>query len=120
MSEMQLAAIAAIEEQQRGHNKDQVWCVGEQLKDICRREEHSAELIATDLKENKAMSIAAAEKKIAERARKNKVGNSGCVSPYEAEEILRAFYGLGDPGEPEQVQVESSESKIIDLADFLI
>lgn len=120
MSDMQMAAIAAIEEQQRGHNKDQVWCVGEQLKDICRREEHSAELIATDLKENKDMSIVAAEKKIAEQARKNKVGNSGCVSPYEAEEILRAFYGLGEPGDPDPIPQETAESKVIDLADFLI
>lgn len=120
MSDMQMAAIAAIEEQQRGHNHDTVWMVGEQLKDICRREEHSAELIATDLKENKAMSIVAAEKKIAERARKNKVGNCGCVSPYEAEEILRKFYGLGEPGETEPVQDEAGDSKIIDLADFLI
>lgn len=120
MSDMQMAAIAAIEEQQRGHNKDQVWCVGEQLKDICRREEHSAELIATDLKENKAMSIVEAEKKIAEQANKNRVGNRGCVSPYEAEEILRKFYGLGETGAPAPTPREESNSKIIDLADFLI
>ena len=120
MSDMQMAAIAAIEEQQRGHGHDTVWMVGEQLKDICRREEHSAELIATDLKENKAMSIVAAEKKIAERARKNKVGNCGCVSPYEAEEILRKFYGLGEPGAPAPDLCEEPDRKIIDLADFLV
>lgn len=120
MSELQMAAIAAIEKQQVGHGHDSVWMVGEQLKDICRREERSAELIATDLKENKAMSIAEAEKKIAAQARKNKVGNCGCVSPYEAEEILRKFYGLGEPGDPDPVPQETAESKIIDLADFLI
>ena len=119
MSEMQMAAIAAIEEQQRGHEHDNVWMVGEQLKDICRHEERSAELVAIDMKENENLSLVAAERKIAERAKKNKVGNCGSVSPYEAEEILREFYGLGEPGEKEPVPQEKEESKIIDLADFL-
>ena len=39
------------------------WLVAEQLKDICRREPHSAEILAQDL-ENASMSITEAEKKI--------------------------------------------------------
>ena len=38
------------------------WLVAEQLKDICRREPHSAEILAQDL-ENASMSITEAEKK---------------------------------------------------------
>ena len=40
----QKAAIAAIEKQQP-KNRGTVWCCGEQLKDICRREPDSAALI---------------------------------------------------------------------------
>ena len=122
MNEVQKLAIAAIEKQQEGRKRDTVWMAGEQLKDICRREAHSAQIILEDL-ESKDMAITAAEKKIAERARANKQGNCGCVSPWEAEEILREFYGLGVPAEelPEQEEDQSvrREGKILDLADFM-
>ena len=122
MNEVQKLAIVAIEKQQEGRKRDTVWMAGEQLKDICRREAHSAQIILEDL-ESKDMAITAAEKKIAERARANKQGNCGCVSPWEAEEILREFYGLGVPAEelPEQEEDQSvrREGKILDLADFM-
>lgn len=92
MTEAQRAAIAAIESQQpQKHNT--VWMAGEQLKEIARSEPGSAELLAKDLA-GKGMTIADAEKKIAELARKNRDGNCGCVSSEEAEDVLRAFYGL--------------------------
>ena len=78
MTEAQMAAIAAIESQQpQKHNT--VWMAGEQLKEIARSEPGSAELLAKDLA-GKGMTIADAEKKIAELARKNRDGNCGCVS----------------------------------------
>lgn len=121
MTEVQIAAIQAIEKQQAGLKRNTVWMVGEQLKDICRREEHSAQIILEDLG-NEKMALKDAEKKIAEQARKNKVGNCGCVSPYEAEEILREFYGLGVPAEEAQAeemdQRPKRDDKLIDLADF--
>ena len=122
LNEVQRQAIAAIEKQQAGRKRDAAWMVGEQLKDICRRESHSAELIVADL-ENPKMALAEAEKKIAERARANKQGNCGCVTPWEAEEILREFYGLGGaieetPAE-EYDQRSTREGKILDLADFM-
>ena len=84
MTEAQRAAIAAIESQQpQKHNT--VWMAGEQLKGIARSEPGSAELLAKDLA-GKGMTIADAEKKIAELARKNRDGNCGCVSREEAEE----------------------------------
>lgn len=127
MTNIQMAAIAAIEAQQKGRKRDAVWMVGEQLKDICRREEHSAQLIAEDLK-SEGMSLAAAEKKIAARAKANKVGSCGCVTPFEADEILREFYGL--PGAPASSGVTAAPIRevpglapaprnIIDLTDFL-
>lgn len=95
-------------------------------------EPRSAELIAQDL-ENKDMSITAAEKKIKAFADKNKTGNFSCVTPAEADRILREFYGLPEPAEgptdpiANQPPVPSSRPEpeppayreIINLDDFL-
>lgn len=109
-------AIAAIEGQQP-KERSAVWMVGEQLKDMVRGNEAAAALLLTDLTQNKEMTLAAAEKKIAERAKKNKVGNCGCVTPAEAEDILREFFGL--PGREEENPRRKEERKVVDLADFL-
>lgn len=112
MTEAQRAAIAAIESQQpQKHNT--VWMAGEQLKEIARSEPGSAELLAKDLA-GKGMTIADAEKKIAELARKNRDGNCGCVSSEEAEDVLRVFYGL-----PQRGEAREEAPKVLDLADFL-
>lgn len=109
-------AIAAIEAQQPKEHSA-VWAAGEQLKDMIRGNESAAEILLTDLRENKEMTLAAAEKKIAERAKKNKVGNCGCVTPAEAEDILREFFGL--PGREKENPRRKEERKVVDLADFL-
>ena len=119
-------AIAAIEAQQKEvKERRPQWMVGEQLKDICRREPASAELIAQDLTV-KEMSITEAEKKIKAFADKHKTGNFACVTPMEAEKILREFYGLpipaGDTSAPAAVKKcseEKNERKIVDLSAFL-
>lgn len=98
MTEYQEKAIAAIEAQQAKLNgRSPQWMVGEQLKDICRMEPRSAELIAQDL-ENESMSIKEAEKKIKTFADGHKTGNFSCVTPMEADRILREFYGLPAAG----------------------
>lgn len=107
--------IAEIEAQQPKEHST-VWMVGEQLKDMIREDEAAAELLLADLKNNKDMTLAAAEKKIAERAKKNKIGNSGCVSPAEAEDILREFFSLPARGEARKPM---AERKVLDLADFM-
>ena len=122
-------AVAAIEAQQaKVAARSAPWMVGEQLKDICRREPASAELIAQDL-ENEQMSITEAEKKIKAFADKHKTGNFACVTPIEAEKILREFYGLPETGEivgsaecdsgkQEGEHRNSSVRKVIDLDAF--
>ena len=122
-------AIAMIEKQQEAVKpRSAQWMVGEQLKDICQREPHSAELIAQDLEVEK-MSITEAEKKIKAFADANKTGNFACVTPVEAEKILREFYGLPEPFEDggaadrgeesqEDERRNSSARKVLDLSDF--
>lgn len=89
------------------------WMVAEQLMDICRREPESAALIAQDL-DNPEMGIVQAEQKIKAYADAHKTGNFSCVSPAEAEDILRKFYGLPKPGAEQRPQAAVS----VDLADF--
>lgn len=78
--------------------ENQVWMVGEQLKDFCRSCERDAEIILQDL-EVPEMTLANAEKQIAAYAKSKKVGNCGCCPPKKAEEILRKFYGLPERDE---------------------
>lgn len=109
-------AIALLDEQQKNvKDRSPQWMVAEQLKDICRREPQSAELIAQDL-ENPQMSITEAEKKIKAFADGHKTGSFSCVTPAEADRILREFYGLPDPS---AAPAPSSGAQVIDLADFL-
>ena len=126
MNESQTKAIAALEAQQaKVKDRSPQWMVAEQLKDICRQEPRSAELIAQDL-QVEAMSITEAEKKIKAFSDAHKTGNFGCVIPAEADRILREFYGLPEPEAapaPESVPAAppppAQQRKIVDLADFL-
>lgn len=111
-----------IEAQQKGKENTDVWMVGEQLKDICRREPACESILSVDL-DGKAMSLANAAAKIKAYADNQKrTGNCVCVPPNVAEGILREFYGLPEAGAamptPEPVQVSASP-KILNLADFL-
>lgn len=118
-------AIAAIEEQQaKVKARSAHWMVGEQLKDMIRREPGIAELIAQDLTAG-GMSLTAAEKKINVFADKHRTGNFACVTPAEAEGILREYFGL-PKAEDDLSTVSRSPSPegeakaegVIDLADF--
>lgn len=116
---IQEQAIALLEAQQaKVKPRSPQWMVGEQLKDICRMEPKSAELIAQDL-ENEAMSITAAEKKIKAFADGHKTGNFSCVTPAEAENILREFYGLTRPDEVKPAASPAPTQKLVDPFDFL-
>lgn len=111
-------AIELLEEQQRKvKERSAPWMVAEQLKEICRREPHSAEILTQDL-ENASKSITEAEKKIKAYADMHKTGRFACVTPAEADAILREFYGLGSIAGV--APAEDSSPKILNLADFLL
>ena len=91
---MCMSAVEKIERQQaKEKGRTAAWMVGEQLKDMARREPESAELLDKDL-DIPEMSIQQAEKKIKAYADAHKTGSFACVTPAEAERILREFYGL--------------------------
>lgn len=119
MNRAQTMAIEAIDAQQKKLRSGSApWCVGEQLKEICRREPASAELLEKDLRVPE-MDLRHAEKKIKEWADGHRSGSFAFVSPQKAEEILRTFYGLNAVGEDCVPENHGGVSDIIDLADFL-
>lgn len=117
-------AIAAIEEQQaKVKARSAPWMVGEQLKDMVRREPGIGELIAQDLTVG-GMSLEKAEVRIKAFADKHRTGNFACVTPAEAEGILREYFGLPKAEEDLSTASRSPSPEgeagtgVIDLADF--
>lgn len=78
---------------QQPKERTPVWMVGEQLADIIRHNLAAQEIVSRDL-DTAGMSLADCEKKIKAYADKHKTGNFACVIPYEAERIIREFYGI--------------------------
>lgn len=116
-----MTVFEMIATQQKGKENTAEWMVGEQLKDICRREPHCEAILLEDL-QNADMSLAKAEGKIKAYADKQKrTGNRVCVPPNVAEKIIREFYGLGDLDEKTVADKEQTvqKTKILSLEDFL-
>lgn len=109
-----------IAEQQKGHETEPRFMIGEQLKEIAEREHLSAELLERDL-EIEEMNLEAAEKHFQEYADRNHgKAKAFCITPKVAERLLREFYGLPIPEEnaPEKKEADSSAG-YIDLSSFL-
>ena len=110
-----------ITRQQEGKEGSPAWMVGEQLREICRAEPHSAELLLRDLAD-KSMDLTAAAGKIKAWADKQKRhGNCVCVPPNVAEGILREFYGLpgrADAAEAAPEKKGSESPELLDLDSF--
>ena len=109
-----------IAEQQRGHEDEPRFMIGEQLKEIAERETRSAEILEQDL-EIKEMSLEGAEKHFQAYSDKQS-GKKGtfCITPKVAERLLREFYGLPIPEENALEKKEAGSSvEYIDLSSFL-
>ena len=119
MNAVQEQAIQAIEAQQaKVKERSPQWMVGDQLKDICRLEPRSAELIVQDL-QVKEMRITEAEKKLKAFADAHKTGSFACVTPVESDRILREFYSLPAAGEAAQATApEQASDNVLRLEDF--
>ena len=108
-------AIAAIEAQQaKEKGRTAPWMVGEQLKELLQHEPEAAELILQDLTTG-GMSLRGAETKIKAFADAHKTGTFACVTPAEAEKILREYFGLGERAATAKPK---TEGMVIALEDF--
>ena len=88
------------------------------------RDAGAAGILAGDLANNKVMSLVHAERQIKAWVDKNHKGNVGVCTPKKAEEILRAFYGLGEAASAGgnaagNRGLQSTAKDELDLEDFL-
>ncbi len=107
--------IEKIEAQQAGNEGTTIFAVGEQLKEICKESEHNAQLVYEDM-QGSGMTISDCEAKIrafADKLHKAHPGKAIGVSPFEADKIIREFYGLGGKAAVEEKAPE------INIDDFL-
>ena len=113
-----------IRAQQGVEGKD-VWMIGEQLLEIAEREPASAELLEKDL-EVTAMSLpeaAKAMKAFADEKHRKIKGNFVCVTPKEADGVLRKFYGLPEKTDTPVIEKGMSAEPVEDdfgLLDLLL
>lgn len=110
--EKALEVIKAQQAQEKGRTAP--WMVGEQLTELLQHEPEAAELILQDLTTG-GMSLRGAEQKIKAFADAHKTGNFACVTPAEAEKILREYFGLAERVAKEKPK---PEGKVIALEDF--
>ena len=114
-----MTVFEKIEALQKGIENTAPWMVGEQLKDICRREPDVQEIVLQDLAMS-GMSLKDCEKQIKAWADKHKSGSCCCVPPNVAEDIIRKFYGLPEAKTmPEETQEAAPTGKVLDLSAFL-
>lgn len=114
-----MTVFEKIEVLQKGIENTAPWMVGEQLKDICRREPDVQELVLKDL-EMSGMGLKDCEKQIKAWADKHKSGSCCCVHPKVAEDIIRKFYGLPEAKTmTTETKTAASARKVLDLSAFL-
>ena len=106
--------VEIITAQQKGHENEDVFGIGEQLKDMAKGNDKITELLINDLT-TKGMELTDAAKMFKKhadgiRGKKNVV----CITPKVAHELLRKFYGL--PEAQDEVSIIEPD---IDLSDFL-
>ena len=90
-----------------------------QIWDICRSNDDWCKIVAEDL-DNPEMSVQKCEDTIREAANKKHKklgGNGAAISPDEAENIIRKFYGLPERELPEDPFAESEETATEQPAD---
>ena len=110
---MKMNVFEIIEQQQKGHENEPRFAIGEQLKEMCRRDPAVAEMVAQDL-EKEEMSLEAVEKHFHDYADKNHGSKKVfCITPVVAEQLIRKFYGLSAEAPVQQ------EGDFLDLSSFL-
>ena len=99
-----------IEKMQKGHEGTDVFFCGEQLKDIVGNNAKQAEIVLKDFEAGMDIKKCAAEiKKLADQKKKNIKDNCVVVSPKEAEEVIRKYYGLNEEAKKDSLFIDLEE-----------
>lgn len=124
MTEIQKQVITEVKKLQPAKAEGPVWLVGEQIKDIVRREPDSAATILEDIS-GKNACLAEIEREISKYAR----AHSGCCDPFRAENIIRKYFGIPEREAPKDEDEEEAgastrttvkvSAKVVNLEDFL-
>lgn len=94
--------------------------IGEQLKDICRRDPVCESILLEDLQDPNR-GLKAADKMLYDWGKKQAKGKAGCgISGRTAEKLLREFYGLPEAGAAAPAaEKPAPASMVLDLSAFL-
>ena len=114
-------AIELIEKQQSGKDNTPAFVIGLHLIDMMKQDGRIEAILEEDLK-NPEMSLENCAKKLqaeADNIHKQTKRNPVCLTPLQAEKIIRKFYGLPDPEDIPQLAPAPEPSGIIDLEDLL-
>jgi len=88
---------------QQGQKGTSKWMIGEQLKDILRREPDLAHLVEEDLETLSLDGCAEAMRRKADELHKETGGRCVCIPPDVAEAVIRKYFGLPEAGAPAPV-----------------
>lgn len=114
--------VQEIEYQRLRKEDKPEFTVGEQLLEMARNQPELAELLAEDLAvpEMNLTAAAAEIRKYADEKHKKSGGKCVCVTPKEAETVLREFYHLPEADAATDSRPPAGfTAPIVDLADFL-
>ena len=114
-------AIELIEKQQRGKDNTPAFVIGLHLIEMMKQDGRIEAILEEDL-QNPEMSLENCAKKLqdaADQIHRETKKNTVCLTPMQAEKIIRKFYGLPDQGDVPQPAPAPEPSDIIDLEDLL-
>ena len=117
-------ATELIRKQQSGKDNTPAFVIGLHLIDMMKQDGRIASILEEDL-QNQDMSLEKCAQKLKEAAdakHRETKSSTICITPPEAEKIIRKFYGLPDPEEePKERKPEEPATlpDIIELEDLI-
>ena len=110
--------FSIIEEQQKGHETDPIYMLGEQIKEIAKREPACIELLEQDLN-TPGMQLSDLSDHFQKYADKNHGSkNCFCITPKVAEKLIREFFSIPECAIA-TTESKASADQYIDLSSFL-
>ena len=114
-------ATEQIQKQQSGKDNSPAFVIGLHLIEMMKQDGRIEAILEEDLK-NPEMSLEDCAKKLqaeADRIHRETKKNTVCLTPIQAEKIIRKFYGLPDPEDVPAEVPAPAPSGIIELEDLL-
>ncbi len=112
-------ATELIQKQQSGKVNTPAFVIGLHLIDMMKQDGRIASILEEDL-QNPEMSLEKCAQKLKDAAdakHRETKSNTICITPPEAEKIIRKFYGLPDP-EERQEETEMAPATIPDIIEL--